>query len=150
MLFQGKTIPVTVRFSDSTGLPDIPDGDGNANPHGMSVKFHLPDGSEVDIVENSLKFFPVATGEEFRDLLQAVAESGPAAAKPSKIDAFFASHPAAPRAFASAETPVSFAREAYNGITFPGNLTDGIEVSDDPLIDTRNEAYAVSFSRRSQ
>jgi catalase len=254
-LFQGKSIPVTVRFSNSTGLPDIPDGDQNANPHGMSVKFHLPDGSDVDIVENSLKFFPAATGEDFRDLLRAVSESGPGAAKPTKIEAFFASHPAAPRAFASTETPVSFARETYNGINafvfvdaagkrhpfrfqvvpaegaehmsladaakqkpdflvdelparltngpvrfrlmaqlaepgdqtkdptqpwpadrkvvdlgtitltepapdntaaqkallfLPGNLTDGIEVSDDPLIDVRNQAYAVSFSRRSQ
>jgi catalase len=32
----------------------------------------------------------------------------------------------------------------------PSNLTDGIEVSDDPLIDARNQAYAVSFGRRSQ
>jgi len=30
----------------------------------------------------------------------------------------------------------------------PGQLTDGIEQSDDPLIDVRNGAYAVSFSRR--
>ena len=32
----------------------------------------------------------------------------------------------------------------------PSNLTDGIEVSDDPLIDARNQAYAVSFGKRSQ
>ena len=32
----------------------------------------------------------------------------------------------------------------------PGQVTDGIEASDDPLIDMRNAAYAVSFSRRSQ
>jgi catalase len=31
----------------------------------------------------------------------------------------------------------------------PGQLTDGIEQSDDPLIDLRNSAYAISFSRRS-
>jgi catalase len=30
----------------------------------------------------------------------------------------------------------------------PGQLTDGIEQSDDPLIDVRNGAYAISFSRR--
>jgi len=30
----------------------------------------------------------------------------------------------------------------------PGQLTDGIEQSDDPLIDVRNSAYAISFSRR--
>ncbi len=30
----------------------------------------------------------------------------------------------------------------------PGQLTDGIEAPDDSLIDVRNGAYAVSFSRR--
>ena len=32
----------------------------------------------------------------------------------------------------------------------PTNLIDGIEASDDPLIDARTAAYAVSFDRRSQ
>jgi catalase len=32
----------------------------------------------------------------------------------------------------------------------PNALTDGIEMSDDPLVDARVEAYAVSFGRRSQ
>src|ERR1044072_9846763 len=58
-LYSVKTLPVTVRFSDSGGVPTIPDGTGNANPHGMAIKFHLPDGGESDIVINSLKFFPV-------------------------------------------------------------------------------------------
>src|SRR5262249_36870080 len=34
-LFTGSAIPVTVRFSDSTGLPDLADGSPLANPHGM-------------------------------------------------------------------------------------------------------------------
>src|SRR5690348_10996241 len=38
----GVTVPVTARFSDATGIPNIPDGDANANPHGIAVKFHLP------------------------------------------------------------------------------------------------------------
>src|SRR4051794_24028600 len=28
-LFSGQPVPVTVRFSDATGIPNIPDGDGN-------------------------------------------------------------------------------------------------------------------------
>ncbi len=32
----------------------------------------------------------------------------------------------------------------------PNNLPDGVEVSDDPLIDARVQAYAISFGRRSQ
>jgi catalase len=252
VLFNGSTIPVTVRFSDSTGVPNLPDGSKAANPHGMAIKFHLPDGRDTDMVINSLKFFPVSTGEDFRDMLLALAASPPDAAKPTKFEQFAASHPSVPAAFASAATPESFADEEYYGIdaflfinkagerqavryqmvpertvhldeddaakrppdflmdelperlkrgpvTFhlkaqlaaaddstkdatkpwpesrkvaelgaltidrtvpnsaevqktllflPGQLTDGIEPSDDPLIDVRNAAYAVSFSRR--
>ena len=79
-LFKGPAVPVTIRFSDATGVPTIPDGAANANPHGMALKFKLSDGSEMDVVTNALKYFPVATGEEFRDLLRAVADSGPNAA----------------------------------------------------------------------
>jgi catalase len=32
----------------------------------------------------------------------------------------------------------------------PGQVPDGIETSDDPLIQVRDGAYAVSFSRRNQ
>jgi catalase len=115
-LLQGAATPVTVRFSDATGLPAIPDGAGDANPHGLSLKFHLADGSEMDIVANSLKLFPVATGEAFRDLLQAVLDSGPGVARPTPVERFVAAHPAVPRALASVATPVSLARETYNGI----------------------------------
>ena len=39
--------------------------------------------------------------------------------------------------------------EAQKKLLFlPGQLTDGIEPSDDPLIGLRDGAYAVSFSRR--
>jgi len=254
MLFNGTTIPATVRFSDATGIPNVLDGGAAANPHGMAIKFHLPDGSDTDMVINSFKFFPVATGEDFRDLLLALAASPPDASKPTKFEQFAASHPSVPAAFASMSTPDSFADEEYYGVnafvmvnksgerqavryqmvpervvhlvasdaakrppnflmdelperlkrgpvTFhlraqlaaagdstkdptiawpndrkvvelgiltvdkavpnsaemekkllflPGELTDGIEESDDPLIDVRNGAYALSFSRRNQ
>ncbi|HTO82303.1 MAG TPA: catalase family peroxidase [Methylomirabilota bacterium] len=254
VLFNGSVIPVTVRFSDSTGIPDLPDGSGAANPHGMAIKYHLPDGSDTDMVINSLKFFPVASGADFRDLLLAVAASPPDAPKPTPLDQFVAAHPSVPAALATVATPDSFADETYYGVdafvfinkdgqkqavryqmvpehtvhlqeadaakqppnflmdelpqrlkqgpvTFhlkaqlatagdptndatkawpddrkvvelgvltidkavansadaqkallflPGQLTDGIEQSDDPLIDVRNGAYAESFSRRSQ
>ncbi len=251
-LFNGSTIPVTVRFSDATGIPNLPDGSDAANPHGMAIKFHLSGGSDTDMVINSLKFFPVSNGADFRDLILALAASPPNAAKPTKFEQFVATHPTVPAAFATVSTPDSFADEEYYGInafvfvnkagerqavryqmvpqrvvhlepadaakrapdflmdelperlkrgpvTFhlnvqlaapgdsttdparpwpddrkvvdlgeltidkavansaevqktllflPGQLTDGIEQSDDPLIDVRNGAYAVSFSRR--
>ena len=115
-LFDGRTIPVTVRFSDSTGMPNVPDGSAVAIPHGMALKFHLPDGSDTDMVLNALKFFPVATGADFRDLLLALAASPADAAKPTKFDEFVASHPRVLAAFDSVSTPASFAEQEYYGI----------------------------------
>jgi catalase len=115
-IFSGATIPVTVRFSASTGIPNLPDGSDLANPHGMAIKYHLPDGSDADMVINSLKFFPVASGEEFRDLFLAIAASPPAAPKPTRFDQFAAAHPAVPAAFATVATPDSYADEAYFGV----------------------------------
>ncbi|MGP8232191.1 MAG: catalase family peroxidase [Methylovirgula sp.] len=115
-IFTGDTIPVTIRFSDSGGLPNVPDGSPQAVPHGLAIKFHLKDGSETDIVINSLKFFPVATGEGFRDLLLAIAASPPDAPKPTKLDLFFKAYPRAPAAFAALQQPDSLADEQYNGV----------------------------------
>jgi catalase len=115
-IFSGASIPITVRFSASTGIPDLPDGAPAANPHGMSIKYHLPDGSETDMVINSLKFFPVATGEDFRDLFLAIAASPPDAPKPTKLDAFVAAHPSVPAASATVATPDSYADENYFGL----------------------------------
>ncbi len=112
----GSTVPVVVRFSDATGLLALPDGAGPANPHGMAIRFHQADGSDVDMVDNSLKFFPVKTVEEFRDLLLAVAASPDGAPKPTRFQQFLAAHPATGPAFASATTPSSFALDSYQGI----------------------------------
>ena len=59
---------------------------------------------------------PVATGEAFRDLLQAVADSGPDAAHPTALERFTAAHPAAATAGGTAKTPSSLARQTYNGV----------------------------------
>lgn len=115
-LFAGAPVPVTVRFSDSTGLPMLPDGDPNANPHGMAMQFRPQGADEVDVVTNSLPFFPVKNGEEFLEFLQAAAASPPDAPKPTKVDQFMTEHPSAPKAFGALQTPTSWARETYNGI----------------------------------
>jgi catalase len=116
VIFNGSPILVTVRFSDSTGIPNLPDGSALANPHGMAIKFHVPDGGETDMVINSLKFFPVSSGADFRDMLLAVAESPPGAPKPTKLEQFAASHPNMPRALATVQTPDSFGDEEYYGV----------------------------------
>jgi len=112
--FQRESVPVTVRFSDSTGLPDIPDGDPNASPRGLGIKFHLPGGAEADIIAHSVNAFPVGTAEEFLELLQAVAASGPGAPKPTPIEAFLGTHPRALKfVTAPKPAPASLASESY-------------------------------------
>src|ERR1700722_17994534 len=57
-LFDGGSIPVTVRFSDDGGFPTVRDGT-QSNAKGMAIKFHMPSGADVDIVLLAIKFFPV-------------------------------------------------------------------------------------------
>jgi catalase len=114
-LFNGSTIPVTARFSDGSGMPTVPDG-SPAMPRGIAIKYHLPGGRDTDMVTNSFKFFPVGTGEDFRDLLQAIVASPPDAPKPTKLEQFFGTHPNAPKAIGSLPIPDSFADEEYHGI----------------------------------
>ncbi|WP_406857671.1 catalase family peroxidase [Alsobacter sp. KACC 23698] len=115
-LFTGRR-PVTVRFSDFTGLPDIPDTSGDANPRGLAIKFDLPGGGTYDIVSHSFNGFPVATAAEFSTLLQALPKSGPDAPKPTPLDTFFASHPRALAFFTTQKPPPeSFATSAYFGV----------------------------------
>ncbi len=64
---------VTVRFSNSTGLPTIPDNDPKrSSPRGMAARFHLAEHEHTDIVAHSTDGFPVRTGEEFLELVRAV------------------------------------------------------------------------------
>jgi catalase len=114
---QSTAVPVTVRFSDFAGVPAIPDTDPNASPRGFAVKFHLPDGTDTDLVTHSYKGFPTAAAEEFRDLLLALAASGPDAPKPTPLEKFFETHPIA-KTFLTAEkpAPVSFGTLPYFGV----------------------------------
>jgi catalase len=256
IFLKGAPTPLTIRFSNSGGVPNAPDADPSVGGiRGMAVKFHQADGGETDLVCISAHTFPVATGDDFLLLLQAIGASGPGVAKPTPIERFLATHPAAlafvltPRpvavsygtqtyfgvdafkftnakgkvtfgryrivptlgeAFVSVEeaakrapnaladvlhaevakAPVKFTlqvqvaaagdpigdatkawpdsrpfvtlgeiavtkaldtKQVENQLLFtPTNLPDGIEASDDPLIDLRGEAYAVSFGRRAK
>ena len=113
-----NSTPVTARFSSSTGLPQIPDNDPNANPRGLAVRFHLAEHVHTDIVSHSTDGFPTRTGQEFLEFLQAAASSDPSKPSPSPIEAFLASHPKA-LAFVQTPkpTPSSFAKESYFGVT---------------------------------
>jgi catalase len=114
---QGRTILVTVRFSDFTGIPTIPDGDPNASPRGIGIRFHLENGAATELVAHSYNGFPVATAEEFLVFLRALAASGPDASKPTAMETFLANHPRA-RQFVVAPkpAPASFASESYYAV----------------------------------
>jgi len=102
--------PVTVRFSNSTGLPLVPDNDPHADPRGMAIRFQLGEHVHTDIVAHSTDGFPTHTGEEFLEFLRALAGG--------TIEKYLGAHPKA-LAFVQAPKPApsSFAREAYFGVT---------------------------------
>ena len=111
--------PVTVRFSNSTGVPLIPDNDPNANPRGCAIRFHLAEHVHTDIVSHSTDGFPARTGQEFLEFLHAIAASSdPSQPHPWPVEVYVGSHPAA-LAFVQAPKPApsSFARETYFGVT---------------------------------
>ncbi len=109
--------PVTVRFSDSPGVPTAPDNDPQqSGPRGMAVRFHLGEHEHTDIVSHSANSFPARTGEEFLEFLQAAIAAG--GGKPEALGAFLASHPGAKRHVELPKPiPTSFAREAYFAMT---------------------------------
>ncbi len=111
---QRNSTPVTVRFSDTTGIPAIPDNDPNASPRGMAIRFHLADHVHTDIIAHSVDAFPARTVEEFLQLLQAIRASGPGTPGPQPIETFLGTHPAA-LAFIQAPKPlpVSFSKESF-------------------------------------
>ncbi len=109
--------PVSVRFSDFAGIPTIPDNNSNASPRGFAVRFHLEGEAYTDIVGHSTDGFPAATAQELAAFLRAIAASGLNAAKPTPIESYLATHPAAlefvqaPKPF-----PSSFAKESFFGV----------------------------------
>ena len=124
---QKASVPVTVRFSDFAGIPDIQDTHEPASPRGLAVKFDLPGGSETDIVAHSFNGFPAATTDEFRQLLIALGMSGKDTPKPTPLDTFLGSHPIA-KAFleAAKPAPVSYATLPYFGVnSFKFTNADG-------------------------
>jgi catalase len=104
--------PVTARFSNSTGIPLLPDNAPDANPRGFAVRFHLAEHEHTDIIGHSMDGFPTRTGQEFLEFLRAAAAGGTA------VEKYLAAHPAA-LAFVQAPkpSPASFAKEAYFGVT---------------------------------
>jgi catalase len=131
--FHAPSTPVTVRFSVSTGLPHIPDNDGDANPNGMAVRFNLPekDGrrQHTDVIGHSTPHFPVHDGYQFAEFLKAIGTSPPGTPSPTPAEKFIGSHPATLR-FVQAPKPFaqSWGSQAYYALNaFKFVAADGKE-----------------------
>jgi catalase len=113
-----ESTPATARFSNSTGLPEIPDSAPDANPRGLAIRFNLADHVHTDIVSHSTDGFPTRDGYEFLEFLKAAATSGPEVPSPKPIENFLASHPAALRFVQTPKPfPSSLARDTYFAVT---------------------------------
>lgn len=112
----GGSVPVTVRFSDGSGNPQIPDNNPNAAPRGMAIRFALPGGGNTDIVANSHNGFFVGNGEDFLAFLKAIAATTPQSPHPSPIEQFLGAHPRALKVIVDSKPlPVSFATLDFYG-----------------------------------
>lgn len=86
---QGPPVPVTVRFSNFTGLPELPDNDPQSNPRGMAIRFQASGAAATtDLVAHSYNGFPTSTVEELSEFLRTLAASGPTAPDPKPIAKF--------------------------------------------------------------
>ena len=118
--------PVTVRYSNASGVPASLDNDPQSGPRGIAVRFHLADHVHTDIIAHSFDGFPVRDGAEFLEFVRAAAAFG--AGKPEALGTFLAAHPHAKRFVATPKpVPTSFAREAFFAVTsFKFTNTQGL------------------------
>ncbi len=112
---QGEPVPVTARFSNGGGNPNIPDAAPDVR--GLAVKFYLPDGTRTDIVAQTAPRFPVRTPDAFVELIRAL---GAGARAPVELARFIAHHPeAVPKLAANAgalRPPRSYATVPYYAV----------------------------------
>ncbi|HMA01455.1 MAG TPA: catalase family peroxidase, partial [Gemmatimonadaceae bacterium] len=114
---QNAPVPITVRFSDGSGIPTIPDNNPNASPHGMAIRFALPGGAYTDIVANSHNGFFIGNGNDFLAFLTAIAGTNEKSPHPTPIEAFLGTHPAALKVIMDSKP----AAKSFENLDFYGN-----------------------------
>jgi catalase len=116
----GDAVPVTVRFSNGTGNPNLPDNE-RTDGRGMAVKFRLPSGGEVDSVTISIPVFFARTPEDFLAFTRA-RKPDPETGQPdmAKLGAVIGERPeigaAVQLILPTLTPPVSYATCAYNSL----------------------------------
>jgi catalase len=115
--FRPGPVSVVARFSDGTGVPNIPDADPNSNPKGFAIRFKpAGDSPATDIVANAKNGFLAGTPADFVDFFRALAATAPDSPHPTPVESFLGAHPRSLAWISSpAPTPVSFATQTYFG-----------------------------------
>jgi len=89
----GRAVPVTVRFANANGNPEV--HDGVPNVRSMAVKFDLSGGKSADILANSVEGFVARTPEELLEFLRAqLPNAATGKPDPEAVPRFLAAHPA--------------------------------------------------------
>ena len=111
---QGQVVATVLRFSNSSGNPDVHDGIPNARA--LAVKFQLPDGKSADILALHIEGFPARTPDEFLAFLRAQLPDPATRGLPDAVPRFLDSRPPA-RAFIERlmqkPVPASYGRASY-------------------------------------
>lgn len=112
---QGEPVAATVRFSNGSGDPGIPDYAPDVR--GMATKLYLADGSRTDIVAQTAPRFPVRTPDGFVRFLRA---TKPGPSQLWKLPLFLARHrealPGLRANAAALKPPASYATRRYYAI----------------------------------
>jgi catalase len=91
---QGQPVESVLRFSNSSGNPDVHDGIPNARA--LAVKFQLPDGNNTDILALHIEGFAVRTPEDFLAFLRAqLPDPVTGQPAPDAVPRFLGTHPGA-------------------------------------------------------
>ncbi|MFC0437195.1 catalase family peroxidase [Kutzneria buriramensis] len=115
---QGEPVSATVRFSNGSGNPAMPDTVPGGR--GMATKFQLPDGTSTDLIGVNLPRFLVATPDEFLALVKALAADKDAGTgDQANLQGFLAQHPSSVPAFqalGAMGVPASFGTTGYQAL----------------------------------
>ncbi|WP_216901444.1 catalase family peroxidase [Nocardia alni] len=120
-----RPVPVTVRFSNSEGNPHTPDT--AAVTRGMATRFHLPDGSDTDLLAITVPRFVASTPQEFLGLTDALRpDPATGVADQARVREFIAAHPhLAEPIMQHPPIPVSYGTATYWAIHAFIWVTDG-------------------------
>ena len=96
VFLKGPPTPLTIRFSNAGGVPDAPDTHPSVGGiRGMAIKFRLADGGETTSSASRRMASRSRPARTSSPCCKRLVRAGPTPPKPTALDMFLASHPAA-------------------------------------------------------